>query len=48
MAGGAERCFHFILHNSSFILAGQRPAVGFIGWLGAIAGYFPLALAARI
>jgi hypothetical protein len=26
--------FQFIVHNSSFNLAAQRPAVGFIDWLG--------------
>src|SRR6266404_6146272 len=33
-AGGAELCFHFILHNFSFILAAQRRAVGSSEWLG--------------
>jgi hypothetical protein len=33
-AGGGERCFYFILHNSSFSLASRRPAVGCIAWLG--------------
>jgi hypothetical protein len=27
-------CFHFSLHNSPFILAAERPTVGFIDWLG--------------
>jgi hypothetical protein len=30
MAGESATCFHFSLHKSSFILAAQRPAVGFI------------------
>jgi hypothetical protein len=34
MAGDGAICFHFSLHNLSFILAAQRPAVGFIDWLG--------------
>jgi hypothetical protein len=34
MAGGSAIYFHFILHNSSFNLAAQRPVVGFIDWLG--------------
>ena len=33
-AGDGAICFHFILHNSSLNLAAQRPAVGFIDWLG--------------
>src|SRR6266576_7133671 len=33
-AGGGERCFHFILHNSSFSLSVRRPAVGLSDWLG--------------
>ena len=34
MASDGANCFRFSLHNSSFILAAQRRAVGFIEWLG--------------
>src|ERR1700720_4080163 len=29
-------CFYFSLHNSSFNLAAQQPAVGFIDWLDVV------------
>jgi len=40
MAGEAVHCFHFKLHNFYFILAAQRPAVGFIDWLDAPCYHF--------
>src|SRR5213592_3730718 len=33
-AGGAELCFHFIVHNSSFSFSERRPAVGCSDLLG--------------
>jgi hypothetical protein len=41
----SERGSYFNPHNSSFIPAAQRPAVGFIDWLGV--AVFPLVRAAH-
>jgi hypothetical protein len=42
LSGMGERCFLFILHDSSFSLSLRRPAVGRIDWLNGWAKYLPL------